>query len=78
MKDLLCLTLQSLTCMQSLLPADQARAAVGIQSVLDLGSVFFVIAGVPPVHLSIVNNPAGLSPDISAIQAAVTALGGCV
>jgi len=76
-KDLLCLTLQSLTCLQSLPPADQARAAVGIQGVLDLGSVFFTIAGVPPVHLSVVNNPSGLAADINAIHAAVTALGGC-
>lgn len=77
-KDLLCLTLQSLTCLQSLPPADQTRAAVGIQGVLDLGSVFFNIAGVPQIHLSVVNNPSGLSADISVIQAAASALGGCV
>jgi hypothetical protein len=76
-KDLLCLTLQSLTCLQSLPSAEQARAAVGIQGVLDLASVFFSIAGVPPVHLSVVNHPAGLPADISVIQAAVSTLGGC-
>ena len=77
-RDLLCLTLQSLTCLQSLPPADQARAAVGIQGVLDLGAVFFGIAGVAPIRLSVLSNPAGLSADISAVQAAVGALGGCV
>jgi hypothetical protein len=77
-KDLLCLSLQSLTCLQSLPPAEQVRAAVGIQGVLDLGSVFFGIAGVPPIRLSVLSNPAELSADISAIQAAVAALGGCV
>jgi hypothetical protein len=76
-KDLLCLALQSLTCLQSLPPADQARAAVGIQGVLDLGSVFFSIAGVPPIRLSVLSNPAGLAADISAMQAVVAALGGC-
>jgi hypothetical protein len=76
-KDLLCLTLQSLRCMQSLPPADQARAAVGIQGVLDLGGVFFGIAGVPPIRLSVLSNPAGLAADIRAIQATVDALGGC-
>lgn len=77
-KDLLCLSLQSLMCLQSSPPADQARAAVGIQGVLDLGGVFFSIAGVPPIRLSVLTNPAGLAADISAIQAAVDALGGCV
>lgn len=77
-KDLLCLTLQSLKCVQSSSPADQARAAVRIQGVLDLGGVFFGIAGVPPIRLSVVSNPAGLAADISAVQAAVDALGGCV
>jgi hypothetical protein len=77
-RDLLCLTLQSLTCLQTLPPADQARAAVGIQGVLDLGGVFFGIAGVAPIRLSVVTNPAGLPADISAIQAVVAALGGCV
>jgi hypothetical protein len=76
-KDLLCLTLQSLTCLQSLLPADQARAAVGIQGVLDLGAVFFSVAGMQPIRLSLLNSPAGLATDISTIQAAVAALGGC-
>jgi len=77
-KDLLCLTLQSLTCLQSLPLSDQARAAVGIQGVLDLGSVFFSIAGVSPIRLSVLSNPAELVADISTIQAAVAALDGCV
>lgn len=76
-KDLLCLSLQSLMCLQSAAPADQARAAIGIQGVLDLGRVFFEIAGVPPIRLSVLSNPAGLSSDITAIQATVAALGGC-
>jgi hypothetical protein len=76
-KDLLCLTLQSLTCLQSLPSADQARAAVGIQGVLDLAGVFFGIAGVQPIRLSVLTNPGGLAADISAIQAVVAALGGC-
>jgi hypothetical protein len=77
-KDLLCLTLQSLTCLQSLPLSDQARAAVGIQGVLDLGAVFFSIAGVSPIRLSVLSNPAELVADISTIQAAVAALDGCV
>jgi hypothetical protein len=77
-KDLLCLTLQSLKCVQSLPPAEQAQAAVGIQGVLDLGSPFFGIAGVAPIRLSVVTNPAGLQADINAVQTAVNALGGCV
>jgi Uncharacterized protein conserved in bacteria len=77
-KDLLCLSLQSLTCLQSLSPPDQARAAVGIQGVLDLAGVFFGIAGVQSIRLSVLSDPAGLSADISAIQAAAATLGGCV
>lgn len=77
-RDLLCLTLQSLTCLQGLPPSEQARAAVGIQGVLDLGGVFFGIAGVAPIRLSVLSNPAGLPADISAIQVVVDALGGCV
>ncbi len=76
-KNLLCLTLQSLTCLQSSPPAEQARAAVGIQGVLDLAGTFFAIAGVQPIRLSVLTNPAGLAADISAIQAAVAAFGGC-
>lgn len=77
-RDLLCLTLQSLTCLQGLPPAEQSRAAVGIQGVLDLGGAFFGMAGVSPMRLSVLSNPAGLAADISAVQAAVNALGGCV
>ena len=76
-KDLLCLTLQSLKCLQSLPPAEQSQAAVGIQGVLDLGAVFFGLAGVTPIRLSVLSNPAGLVADINTVQAVVNALGGC-
>jgi Type VI secretion system/phage-baseplate injector OB domain len=76
-KDLLCLTLQSLKCLQSLPPAEQAQAAAGIQGVLDLGAVFFSFAGVAPIRLATPTNPAGLVADINTIQAVVNALGGC-
>jgi hypothetical protein len=76
-RDLLCLTLQSLTCLQGLPPAEQSQAAVGIQGVLDLGGAFFAMAGVSPIRLAVLSNPGGLSADISAIKAATDALGGC-
>jgi hypothetical protein len=76
-KDLLCLTLQSLKCLQSLAPTEQAQAAGGIQGVLDLGAVFFGLAGVAPIRLATPANPGGLSADITTVQAAVNALGGC-
>jgi len=76
-RDLLCLTLQSLVCLEGLPPSEQARAAVGIQGVLDLGSAFFGMAGVSPIQLSLLSNPGGLSGDISAVQTAVDGLGGC-
>jgi hypothetical protein len=44
------------------------------------GLDFYVWAtrpGVPPIRLSMLTNPAGLPADISAMQAAVGALGGC-
>ncbi|MEG9437135.1 hypothetical protein JAO29_13330 [Edaphobacter sp. HDX4] len=77
-RDLLCLSLQSLTCLESLPPVEQARAAIGIQGVLDLGRSFFEIAGVPPIRLSVLSDPAGLLADIDAVRAAVDALSGCV
>jgi hypothetical protein len=76
-RDLLCLTLQSLMWLEGLPPSEQIRAAVGIQGVLDLGGVFFAMAGVSPIRLSVLSNPGELSADISAVQAAVAALGGC-
>lgn len=77
-RDLLCLTLQSLTCLQSLQPSEQAQAAVGIQGVLDLAQAFFGVAGVQPIRLSVLTNSGGLAADISAVKAIVDALGGCV
>lgn len=78
-RDLLCLSLRSLQCLRDrpTTPMEFTRAAVGIQGVLDLGQVFFAIAGVAPVKLSVVTDANGLDSDIGALQSAVDALGGC-
>lgn len=78
-RDLLCLSLRALECLRdrATTPLEFARAAVGIQAVLDLGRPFFEIAGVVPVQLSVVTDPNELDSDIGTLQAAVDALGGC-
>jgi hypothetical protein len=78
-RDLLCLSLQSLECLsdRSTPPSELARAAGGIQGVLDLGRQFFDVAGVAPIRLSVLTDPSALTSDIKALQSAVAALGGC-
>ena len=78
-RDLLCLSLRSLECLrdQSASGPDVLRAAAGIQGVLDLGGTFFSRAGLPPVRLAVLSDPGALDSDITALQSAADALGGC-
>lgn len=78
-RDLLCLSVRSLECLrdQSAAAPDVLRAAAGIQGVLDLGGTFFGRAGLPPVRLAVLSDPGALDSDITALQSAVDALGGC-
>jgi hypothetical protein len=78
-RDLLCLSLQSLECLSDRPrpPSELARAAGGIQGVLDLGRPFFAVAGVAPIRLSVLTDPSALPSDSKALQSAVAALGGC-
>lgn len=78
-RDLLCLSLQSLECLSDrpALPSELTRAAEGIQGILDLGRPFFAVAGVAPVRLSVLVDPGALSSDIQALRSTVDALGGC-
>jgi hypothetical protein len=77
--DLLCLSLRSLECLsdRAAPPSELARAAEGIQGVLDLGRPFFAVAGLAPIRLSVLADPSALSSDIQALRSAVDALGGC-
>jgi hypothetical protein len=78
-RDLLCLSLRSLECLrdQSASAPDVLRVAAGIQGVLDLGGTFFIRAGLPPVRLAVLSDPGALDSDITALQSAADALGGC-
>jgi hypothetical protein len=78
-RDLLCLSLRSLECLrdQSASASDVLRAAAGIQGVLDLGGPFFSLAGLTLVRLAVISDPSALDSDITALQSAADALGGC-
>lgn len=78
-RDLLCLSLQSLECLSDrpTPPSELVRAAGGIQGVLDLGRPFFTVAGVTPIRLSVLTDPGALTSDTKALQSVVAALGGC-
>jgi hypothetical protein len=78
-RDLLCLSLRSLECLrdQSASASDVLRAAAGIQGVLDLGGPFFSLAGLTLVRLAVLSDPSALDSDITALQSAADALGGC-
>ena len=78
-RDLLCLSLRSLECLrdQSASASDVLRAAAGIQGVLDLGGPFFSLAGLTLVPLAVLSDPSALDSDITALQSAADALGGC-
>jgi hypothetical protein len=78
-RDLLCLSLRSLECLrdQSASASDLLRAAAGIQGVLDLGGPFFSLAGLTPVRLAVLSDASALDSDITALQSAADALGGC-
>ncbi len=78
-RDLLCLSLQSLRCLldQRSAPIERADTVAGIQGVLDLARPFFDAAGLPPVQLSTLADTNALLGDINALQGMADALGGC-
>jgi hypothetical protein len=78
-RDLLCLSLQSLECLSDRVvpPSELTRVAEGIHGVLDLGRPFFAVTGVTPIRLSVLADPGALASDIDALRLAVAALGGC-
>ena len=71
-RDLLCLSVRSLGCLRdrAASASDVARAAAGVQGVLDLGGPFFSLAGVTPVRLAVAVRPQ--RPGFGYLSAAVS------
>jgi len=78
-RDLLCLSLQSLRCLleQSMTQTIPVDAVAAIQGVLDLAQPFFNAAGVPLPQLSTGSDTTALQEDIDTLQPIVDGLGGC-
>ena len=79
LRDLLCITLQSLQCLldEPVSQSEKAAAIDSIQRVLDAAEPYLNAAGIAPVILSTTGSVAGLTQDIASLRIATDALGGC-
>ncbi len=78
-RDLLCITLQSLQCLldEPVSQSEKAAAIDSIQRVLDAAEPYLNAAGIAPVILSTTGSVAGLMQDIASLRIATDAVGGC-